>query len=107
MVRYRRNFVVGGTYFFTIALADRKSRALIEHFSALRAAVRTIRQAHPFMIDAVVVLPDHLHIVVTLPIGDANFPIRTSLVKRRYTTALTRTGLEIQRHPNGEHALWQ
>jgi len=38
MVRYRRNFVAGGTYFFTATLVDRRSSALIDHIGALRAA---------------------------------------------------------------------
>ncbi len=71
MVRYRRNFVAGGTYFFTATLIDRRSSVLVDHVAALRAAMRATRQAHPFTIDAVVVLPDHLHIVMTLPAGDA------------------------------------
>ena len=79
MVRYRRNFVAGGTFFFTVTLADRASRALIDHIEALRAAVREIRAAHPFAIDAVVILPDHIHIVMTLPEGDFS-PLRTSWV---------------------------
>ena len=107
MVRYRRNFVAGGTYFFTATLVDRRSRALIDHIGALRAAVRATRGAHPFAIDAVVVLPDHLHIVMTLPADDADFSNRLSLIKRRFTTAAARAGVPIPRHPNGEHALWQ
>jgi hypothetical protein len=67
MVRYRRNLVPGGTYFFTVTLADRRSSVLVEHIDALRAVVRETRAARPFAIDAVVVLPDHLHIVMTLP----------------------------------------
>jgi len=67
MVRYRRNLVPGGTYFFTATLVDRRSTELVEHVGVLRAAVRDTRAAHPFTIDAVVVLPDHLHIVMTLP----------------------------------------
>jgi putative transposase len=66
MVRYRRNFVAGGTYFFTATLVDRRSSTLIDHIGALRAAVRATRGAHPFAIDAVVVLPNHLHIVMTV-----------------------------------------
>jgi len=106
MVRYRRNFVAGGTYFFTATLVDRRSSALADHVDALRAAVRTT-DAHPFTIDAVVVLPDHLHIVMTLPAGDADFSNRLSLIKRRFTAAVARTGVRIPRHGNGEHALWQ
>ncbi|MEA2878761.1 MAG: REP-associated tyrosine transposase [Hyphomicrobiales bacterium] len=107
MVRYRRNFVAGGTYFFTATLVDRRSGALVDNVDALRAAVRITRDAHPFTIDAVVVLPDHLHIVMTLPAGDADFSNRLSLIKRRFTTAVARTGVRIPRHSNGEHALWQ
>jgi hypothetical protein len=59
MVRYRRNFVAGGTFFFTVTLADRASRVLIDHVEALRAAMRQTRGSHPFTIDAVVVLPEH------------------------------------------------
>jgi putative transposase len=107
MVRYRRNFVAGGAYFFTATLVDRQSSALVDHIDALRAAVRTTRDAHPFTIDAVAVLPDHLHIVMTLPAGDADFSNRLSLIKRRFTAAVARTGMRIPRHSNGEHALWQ
>jgi putative transposase len=107
MVRYRRNFVAGAVYFFTVTLADRRSKALVDHIDALRAAIRTTRQSHPFEIDAVVVLPEHLHIVMTLPPGDADFSNRWSLIKRRFTTAVAKAGETIARHPNGEHALWQ
>jgi putative transposase len=107
MVRYRRNFVAGGTYFFTATLVDRKSHALVRHVDLLRAAFRATRRGHPFAIDAVVVLPDHLHIVMTLPQGDADYPSRWQLIKRRFTDAVAKAGVSIPRHANEEHALWQ
>jgi len=107
MVRYRRNFAAGGTFFFTVTLADRTSRALLDHIEALRAAVRETRASHPFTIDAVVVLPEHLHIVMTLPEGDADYPNRLSLIKRRFTDAAVKWGMRVARHRNGEMALWQ
>src|ERR1700688_1567329 len=67
MVRYRRNFVPGGTFFFTVTLLDRRSSVLVERIAALRSAFRAARNERPFAIDAVVVLPDHLHVVMTLP----------------------------------------
>jgi putative transposase len=51
MVRYRRNFVEGGTFFFTVTLIDRTSRMLADRVEALRAAVRETRSSHPFAID--------------------------------------------------------
>jgi putative transposase len=107
MVRYRRNFVAGGTYFFTVTLADRRSSALTDHVNVLRAAFRTTRKPHPFIVDAIVVLPDHLHMVMTLPTGDADFTNRWRLIKRRFTEAVARTGTLVARHRNGEYALWQ
>src|SRR3954451_21304408 len=107
MVRYRRNFLAGGTYFFTATLADRTSRALVAHIDALRLAFRNVRQTQPFAIDAVVVLPEHLHVIMTLPDGDADYTNRWRLIKRRFTEGVARTGISLPRRRNGEHALWQ
>src|SRR6266849_4667811 len=102
MVRYRRNLIAGGTFFFTLTLVDRASRALIDHVDALRAALRDTRRSRPFTIDAVVVLPDHLHIVMTLPEGDADYPNRWRLIKRRFTEGVMKSGTTVARHRNGE-----
>jgi putative transposase len=107
MVRYRRNYVAGGTYFFTVTLADRRSRALVDHIAALRDAIRTTRQSRPFAIDAVVVLPDHLHMIMTLPDGDADFSARWRAIKQRFTEGLVTAGVDIARNAAGERALWQ
>jgi putative transposase len=92
MVRYRRNFLAGATYFFTVTLFDRRSTALTDRIDALRAAVRTTRSTHPFVIDAAVILPDHLHVIMTLPEDDADFSNRIGLIKRRFTSALAKAG---------------
>ena len=107
MVRYRRNFIAGGTFFFTLTLVDRTSRTLVEHVEALRAAMTETRRSHLFTIDAVVVLPDHLHIVMTLPEGDADYPNRWRLIKRRFTEGVMKSGTTVARHRNGEPELWQ
>ena len=51
MVRYRRNRLEGGTYFFTVALADRRATLLVDHILALRAAFRVARQERPYVIE--------------------------------------------------------
>ncbi len=65
MTNYRRNFVAGGSYFFTVNLAERNGRLLTEHVNLLRAAFRYTRARHSFAIEAIVVLPDHLHTIWT------------------------------------------
>jgi putative transposase len=48
MTDYRRCRIPGGTYFFTVNLADRRQSLLLEHIDALRGAFREVRNAHPF-----------------------------------------------------------
>jgi putative transposase len=107
MVRYRRNFLPSGTFFFTAALADRTSSMLIDQILALRTAMSRTKRDHPFTIDAAVILPDHLHLMMTLPQDDANFSARWYLIKRRFTAAVRKTGIRMPRRRNGEIALWQ
>jgi len=73
----------------------------------LRAAFRATRQERPFAINAIVVLPDHLHAVVTLPPDDDDFPARWRRIKGYFSTRLLKQGLAIERYLNGELALRQ
>ena len=57
MTGYRRNFVAGGSFFFTVNLAERQLQLLTGHVDQLRTAFREVRRRHPFTIDAIVVLP--------------------------------------------------
>ena len=107
MVRYRRNFVPGGTYFFTVTVADRRSSVLVEHVASLRHAFRTARSQRPFTIDAIVILPDHLHTVMTLPQDDADFSGRWRHIKSHFTQEVVARGFSAERNPRGEYGLWQ
>jgi putative transposase len=88
MTAYRRNPVAGGTYFFTVNLADRRSSPLTANIELLRAAVRYNRRRHPFTIDAIVILLDHLHALWTLPSGDGDFATRWPLIKTTFSRGL-------------------
>jgi putative transposase len=107
MVRYRRNRLQGGTYFFTVVLADRRSTLLVDHVIAPRAAFRVARQERPFVIDAAVILPEHLHVIFTLPQDDADFVARWRRIKGNFSSRLLAAGSRIKRRGNGELALWQ
>jgi len=86
MTNYRRNFLAGGSFFFTVNLAERRLRLLTEYIVLLRHAFREVRCRHPFEIEAIVVLPDHLHAIWTLPQGDADFALRWRLIKSSFRT---------------------
>jgi putative transposase len=107
MVNYRRNFVSGGTVFFTVTLADRRSKVLVDHVELLRNALRAARRERPFIIDAVVMLPDHLHAIFTLPPGDSDFSGRWRRIKGHFSSSLIDASVKLKRSPNGDLALWQ
>lgn len=85
---YRRFRIPGATYFFTVSLADRSSDVLTREVTHLRAAFAMTQRERPFWCDAVVVLPDHLHAVWTLPPGDADYSTRWGAIKARFTMRL-------------------
>ena len=107
MVRYRRNRIPGGTYFFTVTLADRRSTMLVDHIDALRAAFRATREVAPFTIDAIVVLPEHLHAMLTLPENDADYPNRWRRIKGHFTSAVRVAKFPLISDASGEYRLWQ
>lgn len=86
MPYYRRTLVHGATYFFTVVTRQRKpilaSPAAVE---MLRKSVAAVQRVQPFVIDAWVVLPDHMHAIWTLPDGDADYSRRWGRIKAGFT----------------------
>ena len=89
-MRYRRAAIAGGTYFFTVNLAERHSDILVRHIDDLRAVTRNVKRSHPFVILAMVVLPEHLHAIWRLPPGDVDYPLRWSLIKAGFSRRLVK-----------------
>ncbi len=108
MSRYRRAKIDGGIFFFTVTLADRSSDLLVRHVDRLRRIYASVQERYPFETTAVCVLPDHLHAVWSLPPGDANFPLRWSLIKSGFSRGLAK---DARRAPSKiakrESGIWQ
>ena len=109
MRAYKRLRVQGGTYFFTLTLAERRGNdLLVRHVSALRTAFHRTLVDHPVAIEAIVVLPDHLHCIWRLPAGDDDFPTRWRLIKSRFARAIPLgEPISASRARRSEHGLWQ
>src|SRR4051812_35349477 len=108
MTTYRRNFVPGGSFFFTVNLADRRGRLLTDHIDHLRHAFRATRVRHPYSIEAIVILPDHLHAIWTLPGDDADFATRWRLIKSAFSHAVPRgERISDSRQRKSERGIWQ
>lgn len=107
-MRYRRTTVAGGSYFFTVNLADRKRTLLVDHVDILRKVIRKVKAKHPFDIDAMVILPDHLHAIWTLPEGDRDYPTRWMLIKAGFSRHMPKGERRSQsRMRKGERSIWQ
>lgn len=108
MSHYRRLRRPGGTYFFTLCLAERGMDHLLEHAELLRNSFRATMAVQSFRIDAISVLPDHLHMVITLPAGDDDYSTRIGNIKRRFTHGLPEGVSEAPRSGRrNERGIWQ
>ncbi|HEY9052361.1 MAG TPA: transposase, partial [Gammaproteobacteria bacterium] len=109
MPNYRRAFVPGGIWFFTVNLLQRRNNnLLVREIDLLRQCVHRVQQRYPFQIDAWVVLPEHLHCVLTLPPDDYDFSLRWRLIKSCFSRALPKTEhVSDVRKAAGERGIWQ
>jgi putative transposase len=108
MTNYRRSDIAGATYFFTVNLADRSQSLLTDHIAALRGAFAYTRERHPFVVDAIVILPEHLHTIWTLPDGDGDFALRWRLIKTVFSRGLPQgEHRSPSRTSKGERGIWQ
>ncbi|MFO0892459.1 MAG: transposase [Isosphaeraceae bacterium] len=102
MPNYRRAYIPGGSYFFTLITSGR--RPLLCSTLArdcLRRAFRSARDRWPFRVEAIALLPDHLHAIWTLPAGDVGYPRRWGWIKREFTTRwLDSGGSEVEVSPS-------
>ena len=107
MSRYRRAKIEGGTYFFTLTLAGRRTDLLVRHVDRLRSVYRSVQERRPFTTVAICILHDHLHAIWSLPDGDADFATRWSVIKSGFSRALpaaTRSSSKIAKREKG---IWQ
>ncbi|WP_303906059.1 REP-associated tyrosine transposase [Thiohalomonas denitrificans] len=110
-MQYRRAFMPGGSWFFTVVTERRRPiLASSEAVGVLREAFRVVRNKRPFRVDAIVVLPDHIHCIWTLPPENADFATRWRLIKTWFTKHCD-PALRVNQNPartkKGEQALWQ
>jgi len=113
MPNYHRPDIPGGTFFIT--LVTYKRLPIFSHprvRSKLHDAWETVRQRLPFTTDAICLLPEHIHALITLPEDEADFSIRVREIKRHFTKAyLAEFGETCPRNPSrlkkGEATVWQ
>ena len=113
MPNYRRPYVPGATFFFTVVTNERRT-FLTDPISrhCLRQAFVEVRRDWPFTIVAIVLLPDHLHTLWTQPENDGDYSVRWRRIKEHYPESyLSQGGKEGYRSPSRvrrkERGVWQ
>lgn len=113
MPNFRRAIVAGGTYFFTVVTHSRQP--IFADAVAQRQLGESFRECiarWPFSVDAIVLLPDHLHAIWSLPQGDADFAKRWAWIKKEFTKAFLDSGgrpaqVSSARKRRGDCGVWQ
>ncbi len=107
-MQYRRHYHQGASYFLTVNLINRSSDLLIKEIETLRNSFKTVKQKYSFYIDAIVILPDHIHMVCTLPDNDAGFSKRIKLIKYYFSYRIAKIErISKSRCKKGERGIWQ
>ena len=98
MPNYRRAVRPGGTFFLTLVTHERRPM-LADDFArqALRRAIGMTRRERAFDLVAAVLLPDHVHLVIELPAGDADFSTRMAAIKGRFSRMWIKAGRAVGR----------
>jgi putative transposase len=112
-MRYRRVLIPGASYFFTLVTYQRSPIfSDITAVGLFRRSVRKVQAAHPFSLDAEVILPDHVHLLCSLPESDSDYPMRLRLIKADFTRSILRqqrpsAERSDSRARQGEQGVWQ
>ena len=86
MPNYRRVYIDGSTVFITLVTYQRIPFLIQpEAREILRCAWKCVAKSHPFNLDAVCLLPDHIHMMITLPEYDADYSLRMREIKRLFS----------------------
>jgi len=100
---YHRACFPGGVYFFTVVTHDRAQVFINEErVEVLREAFRKVMAVRPFQIDAMVVLPEHLHCIWRMPEGDADYSSRWREIKKAVSRQIDTTT-----NKRNERMVWQ
>jgi len=107
-VDYRRVWQPGGCYFFTIVTHQRQAILVeTEILDYLRQAFNHIRIKRPFTIDAIVVLPDHLHCIWRLPENDVDYATRWRLIKHFVTHKINQNCINMSTSKLWQKRYWE
>ena len=108
MANYKRLFLLGYSYFITIVTHQRKP-ILIDNIELLREGFRESKRFFDYKIDAIVILPDHLHMIIT-PKNATDYPKIIKSIKYNFSKnyrPIEYVEQSQSREKRGLKAVWQ
>ena len=108
MRTYLRNRVAGGCFFLTLNLEDRSSGLLVKHIDAFRQAYRAAYARYQFETYAIVVLPDHVHMLISLQENQSDCALIVANLKAGFSRQLPKGEfVSNSRLAKRERGIWQ
>ncbi|CAA6823717.1 MAG: Transposase, partial [uncultured Sulfurovum sp.] len=108
MANYKRLFLDGHSYYFTIVTHGR-NHILVENIELLRESFRESKEYFSYKIDAIVILPDHLHMIIT-PKNVSEYPKIIQAIKYNFSKrykANEEVAQSNSRHKRKLKPIWQ
>ena len=112
MSNYTRIYLEGFSYYLTIVTQNRQP-ILIENIELLRESFRRSKKRYEYKIDAIVILPDHIHMIITPKIPNEYSKIIT-YIKRDFLYQLSsnlkeeaKTNLTASTYNRQHSGIWQ
>ncbi len=86
MSNYKRIYLQNYSYYLTVVTQNRRP-ILIDNIELLRDSFRRSKKRYDYAIDAIVILPDHIHMIIT-PQNPKDYSKIIALIKRSFTYGL-------------------
>ena len=111
-MNYKRIYLDGYSYYLTLVTQGRKP-LLVDNIALLREAFKRSKQKYVYSIEAIVVLPDHLHMIIT-PQNAREYSKIIHHIKRSFVYGLDRQikrqakyELSDEKYRRGHAGIWQ
>jgi len=112
MANYKRLFLERHSYYLTI-VTHRRNPILIDNIDILRESFRESKKYYKYVIDAIVILPDHIHMIIT-PKNTIDYPKIVRAIKYNFSVGCDchRTDIKNEeqsqsRYKRGLTPIWQ
>jgi len=86
MSNYKRIYLENYSYYITVVTQNRQP-ILIDNIELLRDSFRRSKKRYDYVINAIVILPDHIHMIIT-PKNPKDYSKIIALIKRSFTYGL-------------------